>query len=172
MRNLLLLLLLTPLLAVFAACGPAVETTHIAPEARETRPASPIPFYPECVGAQSLGLVVNAGCTWRCLPQEAQRVCTDEGGRVYFPREYPLLGRYAAILADPSTGCVPGWEIVEVDAKAHHYNDLQFQWVTFPDNGETCVIDEGKKVWGWFGRVQGTLDFHEFKTATLSEVGG
>ena len=24
----------------------------------------------------------------------------------------------------------------------------------------------------WFGRVQGTLDFHEFETATLSEVGG
>ena len=69
----------TLLLALFAACGPAFDYAHIAPEARKTRPASPIPVYPECVEAQ------------------------------------------------------------------------------------------GKKVWGWFGRVQGTLDFHEFKTAQLSE---
>jgi len=159
----------TLLLAILAACGPAFDYAHIAPEARKTRPASPIPVYPECVEAQSFGFVVNAGCTWRCLPQEAQRVCGDEGARVYFPREYPFLGRYAAVLADPATGCVPGWEIVEVDSTIHHYNDMQLPWATFPDNGEPCVIDEGKKVWGWFGRVQGTLDFHEFKTAQLSE---
>ena len=159
----------TLLLALFAACGPAFDYAHIAPDVRKTRPASPIPVYPECVGAQSFGFVANAGCTWRCLPQEAQRVCGDEGARVYFPREYPLLGRYAAVLADPATGCVPGWEIVEVDSTIHHYNDMQLPWATFPDNGEPCVIDEGKKVWGWFGRVQGTLDFHEFKTAQLSE---
>lgn len=163
----------TLLLALFAACGPLADGyEHRAPEARKTRPASPIPIYPECVGAQTFGFVVNAGCTWRCLPQEAQRVCGDEGARVYFPREYPLLGRYAAVLADPATGCVPGWEIVEVDSTIHHYNDMQLPWATFPDNGAPCVVDEGKKVWGWFGLVQGTLDFHEFKTATLSEIGG
>lgn len=163
----------TLLLALFAACGPLADGyEHRAPEARKTRPASPIPIYPECVGAQTFGFVVNAGCTWRCLPQEAQRVCGDEGARVYFPREYPLLGRYAAVLADPATGCVPGWEIMEVDSTIHHYNDMQLPWATFPDNGAPCVVDEGKKVWGWFGLVQGTLDFHEFKTATLSEIGG
>lgn len=165
MRALLMLFL-----ALLAACGPPADGyEHRAPEARKTRPASPIPVYPECVGAQSFGFVANAGCTWRCLPQEAQRVCGDEGARVYFPREYPLLGRYAAVLADPATGCVPGWEIVEVDSNIHHYNDMQLPWATFPDNGAPCVVDEGKKVWGWFGLVQGTLDFHEFKTAQLSE---
>lgn len=47
--------------------------------------------------------------------------------------------------------------------------DMQLPWATFPDNGAPCVVDEGRKVWGWFGLVQGTLDFHEFKTAQLSE---
>lgn len=154
---------------LIACGGDELEYRHIAPAPREQRPASPIADYPECQNAQSFGYVVNAGCTWRCLPQEAQRVCTDEGGRIYFPREYPLTGRYAAVLADPATGCVPGWEIVEVDSTAHHYTDMQFQWATFPDNGAPCVIDEGAKVWGWFGRMRGQLDFHEYKTALLND---
>ena len=157
------------ILVLLVACGSPRGYTQIVPAARTERSASAIPVYPECLDAQSLGFVVNAGCTWRCLPQEAQRVCTDDGNRIYFPREYPLLGHYAAVLADPASGCVPGWEIVEVDSTIHHYNNIEFQWVTFPDNGDPCVIDKGKKVWGWFGRVRGTLDFHEFKTAQLSE---
>ena len=157
------------LFLALAACGSPVTTKLKAPVAEPERPATVFINRVECVSAQTTANVINNGCQPYCLPQEAQRVCTDLGPRLYFPHEYPLQGTHAAILADPASGCVPGWEIVEVNPTVNHYTNKDFEWATFPDNGEPCVIDAGKRVEGWFGRVYGTLDFHEFAPAILAE---